>query len=115
MDFTDLNKAYPKDCCSLPRIDLLVDATACHSLLSFMEAYSGYNQIRMYPGDEEKTSFITDQGTYFYQVMPFFLKNAGMTYQRLVNHILRSLIGRSMEYTWTTSYSKVRRTPTTSH
>ena len=60
VDFTDMNKACPKDCYPLPRIDLLVDATAGHSLLSFMDAYSGYNQIRMNPGDEEKTSFITD-------------------------------------------------------
>ena len=62
-----------------------------------MDAYSGYNQIRMYPNDEEKTSFITDQGNYYYRVMPFGLKNAGATYQRLVNHMFRSLIGRSIE------------------
>ena len=63
MDFTDLNKACPKDCYLLPRIDLLVDVTAGHSLLSFMDTYLGYNQICMYPGDEEKTSLTTDQGT----------------------------------------------------
>ena len=66
MDFTDLNKACPKDCYLLPRIDFLVDAMAGHSLLSFMDAYSGYNQICMHPGDEEKASFITNQGTYYY-------------------------------------------------
>ena len=97
MDFTELNKACPKDCYPLPRIDLLVDTTAGHSLLSFMNAYSGYNQICMYPANEEKTSFIIDQGTYCYRVMPFDLKNAGATYQRLVNHMFRELIGRSME------------------
>ena len=63
MDFTNFNKACPKDCYPLPRIDLLVDATASHSLSSFIDAYSGYNQICMYPGDEKKTSFIIDQGT----------------------------------------------------
>ena len=63
-DFTDLNKACPKDSFPLPRIDQLVDATAGHELLSFMDAYSGYNQIRMDPKDEEKTSFITNQGLY---------------------------------------------------
>ena len=62
-----------------------MDATAGHSLLSFIDAYLGYNQIRMHPADEEKTSFITDQGTYCYKVMPIGLKNAGATYQRLVN------------------------------
>ena len=83
VDFTDLNKACPKDYYPLPRIDLLVDATTGYSLLSFMDAYSGYNQIRMHPADEENTSFITDQGTYYYRVMPFGLQNAGATYQRL--------------------------------
>ena len=60
--------------------DLLVDATADHSLLSFMDANLGYDQICIYPEDEEKTSFITNQGTYCYKVMPFGLKNVGATY-----------------------------------
>ena len=84
-----MNKAYPKDCYPLPRIDLLVDAMASHLLLSLMDAYSGYNQIRMHPADEEKTSFITDLGTYCYRVMPFGLKNTRATYQWLVNHMFR--------------------------
>ena len=66
VDFTDLNKACPKDCYPLPRIDLLVDPMVGHSLLSFMDAYSGYNQICMFPDDKGKTSFITDGGTYCY-------------------------------------------------
>ncbi|GMH13234.1 hypothetical protein Nepgr_015075 [Nepenthes gracilis] len=82
VDFTDVNRACPKDSFPLPRIDLLVDSTAGHELLSFMDAYSGYNQIRMSPDDEEHTSFMTDQGTYCYRVMPFGLKNAGATYSR---------------------------------
>ena len=68
-----------------------------HSLLSFMDAYSRYNQIRMYPADEENSSFITDQGTYCYRVMPFNLKNAEATYQTLVNHMFSELVGRGME------------------
>ncbi|BBG94714.1 Protein kinase superfamily protein [Prunus dulcis] len=84
-DYTDLNKACPKDSFPLPRIDQLVDATAGHELLSFMDAYSGYNQIFMHPPDSEHTAFITDKGLYCYNVMPFGLKNAGATYQRLVN------------------------------
>ena len=59
IDFTDINKACPKDNFPLPRIDLIVDATAGHELLSFMEAFSGYNQINMDPDDQEKTSFVT--------------------------------------------------------
>ena len=80
INFTDINRACPKDSFLLPRIDLIVDARAGHELLSFMDAFSGYNQISMDPNDQEKTSFITGQGTYCYQVMPFGLKNAGATY-----------------------------------
>ena len=97
IDFTDINKACPKDSFPLPRIDLIVDATAGHELLSFMDAFSGYNQISMDPGDQEKTSFVTAQGTYCYCVMPFGLKNAGATYQRLVNRMFQNQLGITME------------------
>ena len=59
VDFTDLNKACPKDSYPLPRIDVLVDFTAQHQLLSFMDAFSSYNQIRMHEDDQEKTLFVT--------------------------------------------------------
>ena len=97
IDFTDVNRAFPKDSFPLPRIELLVDATAGHELLNFMDAFSGYNQISMDPDDQEKTSFVTGQGTYCYWVMPFGLKNAGATYQRLVNRMFQRQIGASME------------------
>ena len=61
VDFTDLNKACPKNSFPLPRIDQLVDSTARHKLLMFMDAFLGYNQIRMAKEDQEKTSFITSQ------------------------------------------------------
>jgi hypothetical protein len=80
VDFTDLNKAFPKDSFLLPRIDLLVDSTSGHELLTFMDAFSGYNQIHMNEIDQEKTSFITDRGLYCYKMMSFGLKNAGATY-----------------------------------
>ena len=97
IDFTDVNRACPKDSFPLPRIDLIVDATADHELLTFMDAFSGYNQISMDPDDQEKTSFVTGQGTYCYRVMPFGLKNAGATYQRLVNRMFQKQIGTTME------------------
>ncbi|KAL5569910.1 hypothetical protein UlMin_026485 [Ulmus minor] len=97
VDFTDLNRACPKDSFPLPRIDQLVDATAGRELLSFMDAYSGYNQIRMHEGDQEHTAFLTNQGLYCYKVMPFGLKNAGATYQRLVNKMFKDQIGKMME------------------
>ena len=95
--FTDLNKACPKDSFPLPRIDQLVYATSGHELLSFMDAYSGYNQIPMYLLDEEHTSFIIDRGLYCYKVMPFGLKIASATYQRMVNMMFAEQIGRTME------------------
>ena len=97
IDFTDINKACPKDNFPLPKIDLIVDATAGHELLSFMDAFSVYNQISMDPSDQEKTSFVTAQGTYCYRVVPFGLKNAGATYQRLVNRMFQKQIGATME------------------
>ena len=95
--YTDLNKACPKDSFSLPSIDQLVDATTGHELLSFMDAYSGYNQIRMCSDDEDKMTFTTDRGLYCYKVMSFGLKNAGATYQCLVNKVFAELIGKTVE------------------
>ncbi|XP_020235170.1 uncharacterized protein LOC109815012 [Cajanus cajan] len=96
-DYTNLNKACPKDAYPLPNIDRLVDGASGHKVLSFLDAYLGYNQIRMHPHDEEKTAFITDSANYCYRVMPFGLKNAGATYQRLMNNIFRNQLGRNME------------------
>ena len=98
VDFIDLSKACPKNSYPLPHIDQLVDSIAGHQLLRFMDTFSGYNQIKMDESDQEKTSFVTSQGLFCYKVMmPFGLKNAGATYQRLVNHMFRPQIGRNME------------------
>ena len=97
VDFTNLNKACPKDSYPLPWVDVLVDSTAQHQLLSFMDAFSGYNQIRMDEADQEKTSIITNQGFFYYKVMSFDLKNAGMTYQRLMNKMFTHQIGRNVQ------------------
>ena len=77
IDYTDLNKACPKNSFSLPRIDQLVHATVRHELLSFMDTYSSYNQIRMCPEDEDKMTFTIDRDLHYYKVMSFSLKNAG--------------------------------------
>jgi len=96
-DFTDLNKACPKDAYPLPNIDRLVDGASGHNFLSFLDAYSGYNQIPMYGPDKSKRAFITDRPNFCYEVMPFGLKNAGATYQRLMDRVFRGQIGRSVE------------------
>uniref|UniRef100_A0A2N9EWZ5 Integrase catalytic domain-containing protein n=1 Tax=Fagus sylvatica TaxID=28930 RepID=A0A2N9EWZ5_FAGSY len=85
------------DSYALPRIDQLVDSTTGHKLLSFMDAFSSYNQIQMTEEDQEKMAFITSRGLFCYKTMPFGLKNAGVTYQRLVNKMFHDQIGRNVE------------------
>nr|KYP56990.1 Transposon Ty3-I Gag-Pol polyprotein [Cajanus cajan] len=102
-NFIDLNKACPKDSYPLPNIDCLVDGASGYELLSFMDAYSGYNQIRMHPADEDKTAFIADQANYCYKVMPFGLKNAGASWVKELPRVLWSY--------HTTVHSSTRDTP----
>ena len=83
VDFRDLNKAYPKDDFPFPHIDVWVDNTVGSALMSFMDGFLGYNQIKMAPKDMTKTTFTTKWGIYYYMVMSFGLKNAGATYQRM--------------------------------
>ncbi|WKA10567.1 hypothetical protein VitviT2T_028132 [Vitis vinifera] len=97
VDFRDLNKASPKDDFPLPHIDMLVDSTARHSMLSFMDGFSGYNHILMALEDMEKTSFITEWSTYYYRVMPFGLKNAGATYQRAATTLFHDMMHRDVK------------------
>ena len=82
IDYTSLNKACPKDPFALPRIDQVIDSTAGCELLSFLDAYSGYHQIKLKKSDQIKTSFITPYWAYCYVTMPFGLRNAGAPYQR---------------------------------
>ena len=81
VDFTDLNRACPKDPFPMPKIDQLVDATYGHPRMSFLDAFQGYHQIALAPEDRGKTAFISSDANYNYEVMPFGLKNAGATYQ----------------------------------
>ena len=97
VDYMDLNDACPKDNFLLPHIDQIMDASAGHDMLSFLDAFSGYHQIPMHPPDAKKTFFITPHGLYCYNVMPFGLKNAGATCQRLVTKMFRPLLGSTME------------------
>ena len=87
VDFTNLNKASLKDSYPLPQIDALVDSTIMHQLLSFMDAFSSYNQIKLNEANQEKTSFVTSQGLFCYKVMAFRLKNTGTTDQRVMNRM----------------------------
>nr|ABA97642.2 retrotransposon protein, putative, Ty3-gypsy subclass [Oryza sativa Japonica Group] len=97
VDFTDLNKACPKDHFPLPRIDQLVDSTAGCELLSFLDAYSGYHQISMAKEDEEKTAFLTPFGVFCYVKMPFGLITAGNTFQRTVQGALSDQLSNNVK------------------
>ena len=98
VDYTDLNRACPKDAYALPNIDKLVDNSSCYKLLSFMDAYSSYNQITMAEEDKKKTAFMTESGNYYYNVMSFGLRNVGATYQRKMNKVYdKALLGDILE------------------
>ena len=96
VEFTDLNNTCPKDSYHLPNIDALVDSASGCALLSFLDAYSGYNQIKMHSLDEDKITFMGGTSNYCYRVMPFGLKKTGATYQRLMDRILVSMLGRNV-------------------
>ena len=97
VDFTSLNKHCPKDHFSLPRVDQIIDSTTGCEKLFFLDAYSGYNQIRLKVEDQEKIVFITPFEVFCYNTMPFGLKNAGATYQRCMQACLKDQIGRNVQ------------------
>ena len=97
VDFTDLNKACPKDPFLMPKIDQLVDATVGHPRMSFLDAFQGYHRISLALDDQKKTDFVTSIGNYHYKVMSFGLKNAGSTYQRMMTRMFESLLGKNIE------------------
>ena len=97
VDFMDLNKVCPKDPFPMPKIDQLVDATVGHPRMSFLDAFQGYHQIPLASNDQENTVFVTPVGNYHYKVMPFGLKNAGSTYQRMMTRMFESQLGKNIE------------------
>ena len=97
VDFCNLNKACLKDEFPLPNIDVLIDSAVGSSMFSFMDGYSGYNQIRMAAKDAEKTVFRTPIGNFYYTVISFGLKSTGATYQRTMTAIFHDTMHEEME------------------
>ena len=97
VDYTSLNRACKKDPFGIPGIDQVVDSTVGCSLLSFLDCYSGYQQIPLKEDDQEKTAFITPYGVFCYTTMLFGHKNTGATYQRGIQKCLHSQIGHNVE------------------
>ena len=96
-DFTDLNRACLKDPFPMPKIDQLVNAIYGHSRMSFLDNFRGYHQIALATEDQEKTTFISPDANFHYTIMPFGLKNAGATYQRIMTRIFKDKIGHTVE------------------
>ena len=97
VDFHNLNKTCPKDEFPLLNMDLLIDSAAGHAMFSFMDGFSGYNQIRMSTKDAEKTAFRIPIGNFYYTVMPFGLKNASAIYQRTMTAMLHDMMHKEIE------------------
>ena len=97
MDFTNLNKACPKDPFPMPQINQLVDATASHPRMSFLDAFQGYHQILLALEDQEKTAFVMPIRNYHYNVMSFGLKNARSTYQRMMTRMFEPQLGKNIK------------------
>ena len=97
IDFTDLNKACLKDLFPIPKIDQLVDAIVGHPRMSFLDTFQSYHQIPLALDDQEKMAFIIPIGNYHYKVMPFGLKNARFTYQRMMTRMFESQLGKNIK------------------
>jgi len=97
VDYRDLNRASPKDKFPLLHIDTLIDNTTTNKFFSFMDGFSGYNQIKMVEEDKAKTTFTTYWGTYAYDVMLFGLKNADATYQRAMVNLFHDMMHKEIE------------------
>ena len=91
VDYRDVNQACPKDNYPTPFIDQIIDECAGCEIFSFMDGFSGYNQINIRPQDQSKTAFICPWGTFAYRKLPFGLKNVGATFQRAMNYAFHDI------------------------
>jgi hypothetical protein len=97
IDFTDLNKATPKDNYPLPRMDQVIDSVASTAIMSLLDCFSSYHQCRMAKENEEKTRFITPFDTFYFVQMPEGLKNADPTFTRMTGEVFKPQIGRNIQ------------------
>jgi hypothetical protein len=97
-DFRDLNHACPKDNFPGPFIDQIIDDYVGHEAMSFMDVFSGYNQIQIHPEDQYKTAFTTPWGMFSYRVMHFGLKKIGATFQWAMTYVFHDLTRLILAY-----------------
>jgi hypothetical protein len=91
VDYQDINKSFPKDNYPMPFIDQIIDNCAGSVIFSFMDGFSGYNQIEILPADQHKTAFIYPWGTFAYRKLPFGLKNAAPTFQWAMSYAFHDI------------------------
>ena len=97
LDFRNLNRPCPTNEFPLPNMDLLIDSAAGRAMFSFMDGFSGYNQIKMAPNDAKKIAFRTPIGNFYYTMMSFGLKNANATYQQAMTAIFHDMMYQELE------------------
>ena len=91
IDFRDLNKDCPKDNFPTPHIDQIIDNCVESVIFSFMDGFSGYNQIEILPTNQHKMAFIFPRGTFAYRKLPFGLKNVGATFQHAMSYVFHDI------------------------
>nr|GEW53554.1 retrotransposon protein, putative, Ty3-gypsy subclass [Tanacetum cinerariifolium] len=97
VDFTNINKACPKEHHPLPVAEQKVEDPQRHRLKCFLDAYKGYHQITVAERDEEKLAFYIREWVFCYKRLRFGLKNAGATYQKLIDKVFNNQLGRNIE------------------
>jgi hypothetical protein len=97
IDFRNLNTACTRDNYPLPKMETLLQRVTGSGMISMLDGFSGYNQIRLKEEDRHKTTITTPWGTFEYLRMPFGLSNAGATFQRAMDYAFRGLIGKLIE------------------
>lgn len=97
VNFSDVNTVFPKDPYPLPEIDHLIDGFSGYHTLSFMDSYSGYNQIQMDPINELDATFLSNHGNYYFNVTTFDLKNTRATSQWLIDAMFSHQIWQNLE------------------
>ena len=91
IDYRDINRACPKENYPTPYIDQIIDDCAGSKMFSFMDGFSGYNQINILPAGQPKTTFICPWGTFSYRKLPFGLNNPGATFQRAMSYAFHDI------------------------
>lgn len=97
MNFTEFNTTCSKDPYPLPNIDCVIDGSSRYRMFNFMDTYSVYNMIRMDPMDTPKKTFMSNNGKYYYNAMPFGLKNTIFTYHQLMSAMFSHQIWHNLE------------------